>query len=69
MCKTCKQFKLGELSSKEALKLLGDELSSQDCRNKDHLWRAIDMIMDKELPQTQPDEEIESEWWKKTHAH
>ena len=61
MCIICKEWELGKLTSKEALRNLGEMiLSSNDNKeNPDHYYEISEKILDKEVPMMDTEEEMD----------
>jgi len=69
MCVICKEWQAGKLTSEEAVKALGEMINSQSIpkKEKTHYWKALDEIMEKEVPVTEADEELDRRWHEETH--
>ena len=66
MCVVCKEWEAGKLTSEEALKNLG-ELMSSDKKKSAHYEEVVEKILDKEVPVNDPDEELDQSWHEETH--
>ena len=66
MCIICVEWAAGKLTSKEALKNLGELISSDDDL-KSHYWEASEKILDKEVPVGDSDLELDKRWHDETH--
>jgi hypothetical protein len=63
MCIVCAQWEAGKLTSKEALRNLGEMIGSSDDEEKTgHYFEACDKIIDKEVPFLPEDEELNKKW-------
>lgn len=68
MCIVCLDWQKGKLTSKEALRNLG-ELINTDTDKKDHYWRVLDQIMESELPVMEADSDLDKAYWDETHKN
>lgn len=66
MCIVCVEWQAGKLTSKEALKNLGELIKTEDA--KDHYFLAVDKILDKEMQTTVYDDETDTAWHKETYG-
>lgn len=63
MCLVCAQWELGKLTSKEALRNLGEVMSLDKSSQNDHYLAVVDAIMAKEVGELKIDNsETEHEW-------
>jgi hypothetical protein len=67
MCKVCVEWQAGRLTSKEALRNLGELLDSDSDLMVKHYYGVIEDIMDKEVPFVEEDKELEKIWHDETH--
>lgn len=67
MCIVCKDWELGKLTSKEALRALGELISGAKEKEKEHLFKVSEKILDKEVPLSENDEELDQKWHEETH--
>jgi hypothetical protein len=71
MCIVCKDWEAGKLSSKEAIKNLGELIGMKGENDKDpkirHYYKAVEKILDKEVPVSDSDEELNRIWHDQTH--
>lgn len=68
MCIICVEWQKGNITSKEAMRNIGEALLVADSQEaREHFYEVTDMILDKELPSSEVDEEIDERWWKETH--
>ena len=65
MCLVCKDWQLGKLTNKEALRAIGEMVDSGE--NKEHLMRLAEKILDKEVPMGDDDGELNKSWHDETH--
>lgn len=67
MCLVCVQWQAGKLTNKEAIKNLGELINTDGDLGNEHFYRVIDDIMDKELPTSEPDSDLDAAWHRETH--
>lgn len=72
MCKVCDQYKEGKIDGKEALKRMSSaivtELNMEHKGNiAKHLLELSEIILNKEVPQGEFNEDLERDWWNHTH--
>lgn len=67
MCSICDDLKNKKIDSKEAFKRIGDALRIADPKTSRHLMSLSDTILDKEVPVTEKDEDLEKKWWDENH--
>jgi hypothetical protein len=71
MCLVCKDWIAGKLTSKEALSNLGELIGMKGEADLDpkirHYYDAVNKILDKEVPLSQNDEELDQSWHEETH--
>ena len=68
MCVICKDWKLGKLTSKEALSNIGEMINTEsDEEKKAHYWEISEEILDKEMGNSNPDPELDRQWWDENH--
>lgn len=70
MCIICKDWELGKLTSKEAFKNLGEmmEAAKNDAEESKHLFEVYEKILDKEVPISDNDEELNKNWHDENHG-
>lgn len=69
MCIVCKDWELGKLTNKEAFRNLGEMIASaEEEGEKNHLIETYEKILDKELPVTDNDEELNKSWHDENHG-
>lgn len=68
MCTVCIEWEAGKLTSKEALKNLGELLNTDGDFGNEHYWKAIDTILEKEIPVVESDDELDKSWHDETHG-
>lgn len=68
-CVVCREWELGKLTSKEALKNLGEMIQVEGTSKKEskHYYDAVEKILDKEVPTSESDEELDKSWHEETH--
>lgn len=73
MCIACKQYSEGKIDGKTALKKLQDAIKVE--MNPDHIgdltkhmFELSEIILAKEVPQSETDEQTEKDWWNHTHS-
>lgn len=71
MCVVCKEWELGKLNSREAMKNLSELIGMRGEADRDpkvrHYYEAIDKIIDKEVPFNEEDQELNKSWHDETH--
>ncbi|MCX9024646.1 MAG: hypothetical protein OIN85_00955 [Candidatus Methanoperedens sp.] len=67
MCVVCKEWEAGKLTNKEAIFALGELMSAPPTKNMAHYSKVLDRIMEKELPTSEKDEEMDRLWNEETH--
>lgn len=71
MCIVCKEWLAGKLTSKEALGNLGELIGMKGEADRDpkirHYYKAVEKILDKEVPLSDTDEELDQSWHEETH--
>jgi len=68
MCVICSQWKMGQLTNKEALRNIGEFMLSGK-EDASHLYKVVDDIMDKELGTSSADEDMDKAWHEETHGN
>lgn len=66
MCIVCVEWQAGKLTNKEALRNLGEMISTQ--QDNSHYYGVVDKIMEKELPSSDLDNEMDAAWHRETHG-
>lgn len=71
MCIICKDWAAGKITSKEAIKNLGEMIGMKGEADLDpkirHYYDAINKVIDKEVPFEETDEELDKSWHEETH--
>lgn len=67
MCKVCVEWEAGKLTNKEALDSLGTLIKSSKRKESLHYLSVVDKILDKEVPMSDTDEELDRKWHEETH--
>lgn len=67
MCIVCRDWQAGKLTSKEALGALGELINSSKKEDKEHYFEVSEKILDKEVPVTEDDSELDKSWYEETH--
>lgn len=67
MCMVCKDWEVGKLTSKEALRVLGELMIGASDKAKEHFFKVSEKILDKEVPLSDNDEELDQSWHEETH--
>ncbi len=68
MCRVCVDWQAGKLTAKEAVRALGEMIGSPSEKSeRSHYWKALDEIMEKEVPTTKTDEEMDKRWHEENH--
>lgn len=72
MCVICDQYKLGKIDGKVAMKQMGDQIAAEKNPNKagkltSHAFELSEIILAKEVPETQTNREVEEAFWNATH--
>ena len=64
MCLICLEWEKGKMTSKEAMRAMGESTESTE-----HLLKLTERILDKDVPAgTAPDPELDAEWERKNHG-
>ena len=65
----CVEWEKGKLSNKEALKVLGEVIkTNKDDKKAKHYFDVVDKILDKEVPLSDTNEELDQKWHEETHT-
>lgn len=67
MCIVCRDWEAGKLTSKEALQNLGELIQAAKEDEKEHYFEVSEKILDKEVPLSETDEELDQTWHEETH--
>lgn len=68
MCLVCKEWIAGKITNKEALRNVGEMISTEKNEKKrKHFWKVSESILDKEMNQKDPDPDLEKQWWDETY--
>ena len=67
MCIVCRDWEAGKLTSKEALRALGEMIPGAKPKEKEHFFKVSEKILDKEVPLNENDEELDQSWHEETH--
>lgn len=73
MCKLCDQYKLGKIDGKEALDKIKNTIKAEMDPNHIgnltlHMFEMTEMILTKEVPMSESNEELDKAWWNATHG-
>lgn len=70
MCIACKDWEAGKITSQEALRNLGEMISSVDenSEEREHYLDASEKILDKEVPFIDTDSELDKSWHDENHG-
>lgn len=70
MCIVCKDWQSGKLTSREAMRNLGELIGMKGEADLDpkirHYYEAVEKIIDKEVPMPENDEELNHNWQEET---
>ena len=70
MCIVCVEWNKGNLTSKEAMRNLGEMIGMKGEADLDpdirHYYEAVEKILDKEVPLSDTNEELDSKWHRET---
>jgi hypothetical protein len=67
MCIVCTEWEKGKLTSKEALRNLGEMIGTGTEKEKEHFFKVSEKILDKEVPLADADEDLDQKWHEETH--
>jgi hypothetical protein len=67
MCVVCSDWEKGKLTSKEALRNLGEMIATGTEKEKKHYFEVSEKILDKEVPMNDTDSELDQSWHEETH--
>lgn len=72
MCKVCNQYTAGKIDGKSALKNLDEQISNEtDPEKKEkltrHLFVLSEVILAKEVPPSETDDQADQLWWNSNH--
>ncbi len=71
MCIVCVEWEAGKLTSKEALRALGELIGMKGEADRDpkvrHYYKSVEKILDKEVPVSDTDDELNKNWHEETH--
>ncbi len=67
MCMICKDWELGKLTSKEALRNLGEVMREANKSSRAHYDDVVEKILNKEVPVGESDDELDKNWHEETH--
>lgn len=63
MCVVCLDWEKGKLTSKEALRNLGEMIQSSSKEEEAvHYFEVVEKIMDKEVPEVSSDGDLDKKW-------
>lgn len=65
MCNLCVEWEKGKLTAKEAMGAIGELIASG--KDKEHLVELSERILDKEVPISENDDELNKSWYEETH--
>jgi hypothetical protein len=66
MCIVCLEWEKGKLTSREALRNLG-EMIAADSKDTEHYLKVSEKILDKEVPMGDTDDELDQKWHEENH--
>ena len=61
MCIICKDWQSGKMTSREALRAVGEMMGTSGA-NERHLQSVVDKIMEKESPEGESNPDLDEEW-------
>lgn len=66
----CSEWELGKITTKEALRNLGELIrtSSEDNNESAHYFDAVEKVLDREVPFKESDKELDKSWHQETHG-
>lgn len=67
MCKICSDWEKGKLTAKDAMRNIGEVISSASKKDAKHLMDLSDRILDKDIPLKETDPVQDENWWKENH--
>lgn len=67
MCIVCLEWEKGKLTAKEALNNLGELMQGASLAGKAHYDDVVEKILDKEVPVSHADEELDQKWHDEMH--
>jgi hypothetical protein len=69
MCIVCRDWEAGKLTSEEALGHLGEMMKGREKGDAGrlHYEEVVEKILDKEVPLSDSDEELDRSWHEETH--
>lgn len=72
MCVVCKDWQAGKLSNQEAIRNLGELINTEietdeQAAQLEHYINVFDKVMDKEVPFSDSDEELDQKWHEENH--
>lgn len=68
MCKICDDWESKKISPKEAYRRIGDALRDQsDPEKTGHLMELSAIILDKDVPMTESNADLDKDWWDENH--
>jgi hypothetical protein len=62
MCSICDDWKSKKITSKEAFERVSDALNNSNDEKTRHLMELSAIILDKDVPMKERDEELEKKW-------
>lgn len=68
MCIVCIDWEKGNMTSAEALRALGEMITTAKPKEKAHFFKVSEKIMDKEVPMKEADDELDKSWHEETHG-
>jgi hypothetical protein len=64
MCKICVDWEKGKMTSKEAMRAIGEVIGTVEGDENEHFIRLAEKIVNKEVPFKDADAELDGEWEK-----
>lgn len=73
MCVICDRYKSGEIDGKTALAKIQQAIKVEQDPNHTgylakHMFEISEMILSKEVPATETNQEADADWWNHTHS-
>lgn len=69
MCIICQEWEKQRMTSKEAFRAIGEVLyGEKDPKKVEHLTDLSNRILEKEVPTSESNLDIDQDWWDHTHS-
>jgi hypothetical protein len=65
MCIICQEWEKQKLTSKEVFRAIGEMMTPE---NQTHLEQLSEKILQKEVPETESNQQADEDWWNATHS-